>query len=162
MDTAVARTEGLTQNARTLQRQALGEDDPALARALRQARSKDVVNVGPDPRGGDHPSYADTWHQMTFEKMPVRTQRLDVEKIKAEALPGRRFTGQSPRRGWLYVDTWYVIGPWENHGKIDWSNIHAPEFEIDLAKTYPGGKGGRELRWQFTQNPTIRCDTPDE
>lgn len=171
MDQAVAQTEHLTQNARTMQRQALDEDDPALARALQQARaaaqgqaarSRARVHIGPDPRGDDSSSYSDTWHEMTFEKTPVRTQRLDVERIKAEALPGRRFTNDSPRRGWLYVDTWYVIGPWENHGEIDWRQVHPPEFEVDLAKSYPGGKDGRQLHWQFTQHPTIRCDVPDE
>lgn len=172
MDTAVAQTEGLTQQARTMQRQALGLDDPNLVAALQEARAAALrqqaqgrapVSIGRDPTGRRDPgAYSDTYHQMTFDGRPAREKPLDVKRIKAEALPGRRFTEESTRRGWLYIDTWYVIGPWENHGKIDYSNVHSPEFEVDLAKAYASGKASRKLRWQFTQHPTIRCDVPDE
>ncbi|MDB4438597.1 hypothetical protein N9195_03315, partial [bacterium] len=169
MDRVVAQTESLAQNARTLERQALGDGDAALVRALANAQSAgagqgigSTMNVGIDPRGRRHRDSSNSWHQMTFEDVHIPSGRIDLKKIKAEALPGRRFTDESLRRGWLYVDTWYVIGPWENFGKINWSNVHAPELEIDLAKSYPDGKGGRELRWQFTQHPAIRCDVPDE
>ena len=87
---------------------------------------------------------------------------LDTEKIRAEAMPGRRFTDESERAGWLYIDTWYVIGPWENHGRIDWDVLHPPEWEVDLARTYTDGKEGRELSWQFTQSNVMRCTPPDE
>lgn len=169
MDKAVLETESLAQNARTLQRQVLGEGDSALAQALKQGRASGSaqgdgisshLNIGVDPRRRRKGS--NTWHQMTFEDIHIPTGRLQIDKIKAEALPGRRFTGESTRRGWFYVDTWYVIGPWENFGKVNWSNVHPPELEIDLASAYSDGKGGRELRWQFTQHPAIRCDVPDE
>jgi hypothetical protein len=93
---------------------------------------------------------------------------LDTARITAQALPGRKFNSRSARRGWLYLDTWYVIGPWENNGRIDYETIHPPEFEIDFSKTYPGGKskdrGGvpRELRWQFTQSSSVKVIPPDE
>ena len=171
MDKTVAQTESLTQNARTLERQALGEGDSGLAQALANAQSQGTgqgnsvgspMNVGVDPRRRKDRKPSNTWHQMTFEDVHIPTGRIDLKKVKAEALPGRRFTDESLRRGWLYVDTWYIIGPWENFGKINWGNVHAPELEIDLAKSYRDGKGGRELRWQFTQHPAIRCDVPDE
>lgn len=171
MDKTVAQTESLTQNARTLERQALGEGDSGVAQALANAQSQGTgqgnsvgspMNVGVDPRRKKDRKPSNTWHRMTFEDVQIPTGRIDLKKVKAEALPGRRFTDESLRRGWLYVDTWYIIGPWENFGKINWGNVHAPELEIDLAKSYRDGKGGRELRWQFTQHPAIRCDVPDE
>jgi len=172
MDSAVAQTEGLAQKSRTMQRQALGQADPGLARAMKKARAaaqrqkagarSRAEGNGDKRRTAQDKKHTNPKHQMTFDATPVRAKRLEVDKIKAKALPGRRFTEESSRRGWLYVDTWYVIGPWENNGKVDWSDIHAPEFEVDLAKIYSGGKGNRKLRWQFTQNPTIRCDPPDE
>ena len=93
--------------------------------------------------------------------------RIDTKKIQAEALPGRRFTKNNSRSGWLYLDTWYVIGPWENKGKIDYSVIHPPEFEIDLSKTYLDGKkdaseNPRELSWDFTQGSNMKIIPPEE
>ena len=167
MDATVAQTEGLAQQSRTIQRQIFGQDDKGLVAALQAARNGGQQRSGNGGRNhGDpannHNRPLEINHAMTYEKSPVRTKRLDSGRIKAEALPGRRFTDESARRGWLYVDTWYAIGPWENHGKVDWSNVHQPEFEIDLARSYADGKDGRELRWQFTQNQAIRCVVPAE
>jgi len=87
---------------------------------------------------------------------------LNAEKIKSQALPGRKINSKSKRRGWIYIDTWYIIGPWENHGKINWELKYQPEFNVDLSKTYNGGKNGKKLTWKFFQSDTIRCTPPDD
>lgn len=92
---------------------------------------------------------------------------LNTKKIQAEAMAGRRFTSNSGRSGWLYVDTWYVIGPWENYGKIDYNVAHAPEFEFDLGKIYSDGKKdkhgqNREVKWEFTQSSDLKVIPPQE
>lgn len=100
----------------------------------------------------------------------VRTSKvsLDTALIAAQSLPGRKFRNRSARKGWLYLDTWYVIGPWENGGIIDYEKIHPPEYEVDFSKSYADGKskdrGGvsRELRWQFTQASSVKVIPPDE
>ena len=43
--------------------------------------------------------------------------RLNQEMVKAQALPGRRFSKSADRKGWLYINTWYMIGPWEVLGE---------------------------------------------
>ncbi|GEM_PF-5642728 len=95
--------------------------------------------------------------------------RVPLEDIKARALPGRRFHQQSQRRGWLFIDTWYVIGPWENHGKLDYTHKHPPEIHVDLDREYVDGKvknrasGERyPLRWQFIQSDIMRITPPQE
>ena len=40
--------------------------------------------------------------------------KLSKEMVKAQALPGRRFSKDAERKGWLYINTWYMIGPWES------------------------------------------------
>ena len=57
---------------------------------------------------------------------------------RAEAVAGLR-------RGWLYVNTWYMIGPWESYGRNDFSITHPPEQGIDLA-----------LSWFYTDSVTDR------
>ena len=93
--------------------------------------------------------------------------KVDTKKVEAQALPGRKFGKKSSRAGWLYLDTWYVIGPWENKGKIDYTVTHPPEFEIDLGKIYRDGKNdkaghARELKWLFTQSSSIKIVPPEE
>ncbi|WP_193211077.1 hypothetical protein [Luteolibacter marinus] len=97
-----------------------------------------------------------------------KTISLDQGAIMAKALPGRRFTEKSLRSGWLYLDTWYVIGPWENRGSIDFDVKHPPEEEIDFDAVYRDGKFSdrpdhpqKDLRWQFYQSDSVRCQPPE-
>jgi hypothetical protein len=85
----------------------------------------------------------------------ARDALLDEQRVIAQALPGRSISRSSPRTGWLYLDTWYLIGPWENHGRIDFEKLHPPETFIDLDATHTG-KHGLPLRWTFHQSGTIR------
>ena len=58
--------------------------------------------------------------------------KLSKEMVKAQALPGRRFSKDAERKGWLYINTWYMIGPWESFGREDFSIVHPPEVSIDF------------------------------
>jgi len=86
---------------------------------------------------------------------------LSEAKVLKEALPGRTFSRSSPRTGWLYLDTWYVIGPWENRARIGFADSQPPETLVDLDATYTG-KDGRTLSWQFFQSDNIRVKPPLE
>ena len=97
----------------------------------------------------------------------MKTLRLDEGKIIKAAMPGRRFTESSLRKGWLYLDTWYVIGPWENDSKVDYTVKHPPEFEIDFDAKYHDGKFADKpghpyetLKWEFYQSDQVRCQPP--
>ena len=86
---------------------------------------------------------------------------LSEAKVIKEALPGRKFSRTSPRTGWLYLDTWYVIGPWENNSRVGFEQPWPPESLVDLDATYEGKKG-RKLAWQFHQSDNIRIKPPAE
>ncbi len=92
---------------------------------------------------------------------------LSEGKIIKNAMPGRRFTDASTRKGWLYLDTWYVIGPWENNSVVDYTIKHPPEYGIDFDATYYDGKFAKkeghplqELQWEFYQSDQVRCQPP--
>jgi hypothetical protein len=100
---------------------------------------------------------------------------LTEEMVVARALPGRRFTDDSARQGWLYIDTWYVIGPWDL--KEYGSKPLPPETEIDLDAVYTNGKKGTvrrarttrerfnldgKLSWQFHQSDKLFVRPPNE
>jgi hypothetical protein len=97
----------------------------------------------------------------------IASLRLDERAIMPKALPGRRFTKNSPRKGWLYLDTWYVVGPWENNSKVDFELSHPPEDGIDFDAVYHDGKFAdtlnhpdQTLKWEFYQSDSVRCQPP--
>lgn len=108
-------------------------------------------------------------------------QRLDPEMVKAQALPGRRFSHNAQRKGWLYINTWYMIGPWENYGREDFSIVHPPEVAVDFDAVYTDGQKGEglmetdahpirqegqkvwldgTLRWKFMQSESMHNVVP--
>ncbi len=97
----------------------------------------------------------------------MKALQLDEGKIISAAMPGRRFTEASMRKGWLYLDTWYVIGPWENNSRVDYTVKHPPEFGIDFDAKYYDGKFADKpghpyevLKWEFYQSDQVRCPPP--
>ncbi len=87
--------------------------------------------------------------------------------VQAQALPGRMLTAKSLRAGWLYIDTWYVIGPWENNEDLYFTKKHPPEDVIDFDAKYFDGKFANTpghpdqvLSWQFYQSDQIRNEPP--
>ncbi len=98
---------------------------------------------------------------------PRRTVRLGKRNVVANALPGRMLTDDSDRGGFLYLDTWYMIGPWSNWARADFSVVHPPEQRVDLDATYHDGKFANRpdhpdhvLRWEFVQSDRIAIQPP--
>jgi len=112
---------------------------------------------------------------------------LTPDLVLAQALPGRRIAANSTRKGWLYINTWYMIGPWDmrkdhaiNPGKF--AIPHPPEFAIDFDAVYYDGVQGRDavietdfdpqsvngrpvkldgvLRWKFMQSESLHNKMP--
>lgn len=107
--------------------------------------------------------------------------RLNREMVKAQSLPGRRFSKSAARKGWLYINTWYMIGPWENYGRDDFAIVHPPEISIDFDAVYTDGQVGTgkeetdsdpikmigeevqldgTLRWRFMQSESMHNVVP--
>ena len=64
---------------------------------------------------------------------------------------------------WLFVDTWYTIGPFDNPQRRNIHRKFPPETVIDLDATYVG-KGGKEIHWQWVQchDPMVTPADPAE
>ncbi len=93
--------------------------------------------------------------------------------IIAESVPGRRVTKDAARHGFVFIDSWYVIGPWD--GKYDGSRFthiadrvkREPETRIDLDAEYDGKldpvtQKPIRLRWRYVQTDTTCIRTPDK
>jgi hypothetical protein len=86
-----------------------------------------------------------------------RAPEVASEAILQKAIPGRRVTAKGQGAEWMFVNSWYTIGPFSNEGRANLHRRFAPESVVDLDATYVG-KDNRPVRWQFAQNaaPMLR------
>ena len=80
-------------------------------------------------------------------------QPPDLKDI-SKGQPARKFVS-SPRDqpitgGWVFIDSWYTIGPFDNPGRVNIHRQFPPQTVIDLDAVYQG-KRGQPIRWQHTQ-----------
>ena len=83
--------------------------------------------------------------ELTPEMVTVGTRKLDAAGQPAE---------------WVYIDTWYTIGPFPNPKRINIDREFPPDSLVDLDATYVG-KGGRTIRWQFVQSDQPQVVPPN-
>ena len=76
-------------------------------------------------------------------------------------LPGRLIASDGRPASWMYVDSWYVIGPWPNPGRVNIDKKYPPETVVDLDAAYAGADG-RPLRWRYVKSPEAMLVPPDE
>lgn len=66
---------------------------------------------------------------------------------------GRKIASYGKAVNWFYVDSWYMIGPFDNPRRRYIEEPFPPESIIDLDAEYTG-KSGRIVQWQFLSSPT--------
>ncbi|MGB8353934.1 MAG: hypothetical protein WCD79_08625 [Chthoniobacteraceae bacterium] len=69
--------------------------------------------------------------------------------------------GEGTHADWLYVDSWYVIGPFPNPGRRNINTRYPPETIVDLDAIYPG-KNDQPIRWHFMQWGTPQLRMPHD
>ena len=96
------------------------------------------------PAGADPARFHDAG---TLAKLDVKMPELVGGNII-------RFTESGAKDGipakWMYVQDWYVIGPFPNPDRVNLRRKFPPESVVDLDATYVG-KDGRTIRWEFMQ-----------
>lgn len=66
-------------------------------------------------------------------------------------IAGRKLMDTGRQAEWMYIDTWYMIGPFPNPNRAYMDKKFPPESAIDLDATYVG-KDGMKLQWQWRQS----------
>ncbi len=64
------------------------------------------------------------------------------------ARPGRVVADNGRRQDWMYVDKWYVMGPFENRFRSNLDASFLPETVVDLDNVTLG-KDDREIGWKY-------------
>ncbi|MFW5858410.1 MAG: hypothetical protein ACOCYP_00160 [Planctomycetota bacterium] len=65
-----------------------------------------------------------------------------------DARPGRVVADDGRRQDWMYVDKWYVMGPFENRFRSNLDASFLPETVVDLDNVTLG-KDDREIGWKY-------------
>ena len=60
----------------------------------------------------------------------------------------------------VYLDSWYVIGPFAADGRVPIDTVHPPEEDVDLDGVYTG-LDGRTLGWQYASRGFYPFIPPD-
>lgn len=97
----------------------------------------------------DQPSGYDGDHR-TYQTLRA-TEELQPGSYTLGA--GRSFGPGGVMADRVFIDSWYMIGPFQGDGARSQDTAYPPEDEIDLDAAYQG-KDGRLLRWQYVQFPT--------
>ena len=64
-------------------------------------------------------------------------------------IAGRKFVSEGGRgAGWFHVNQWYILGPYDNRGRMNIQRVYPPESSIDLDAHYIGRKESR-LSWAY-------------
>ncbi len=103
----------------------------------------------------DSGDYLDLTEQMKGRNLTIQPQEVAENQrppnIKAyfKNVPGRKVVkaGGTPTV-WFYVDTWYLLGPYDNKGRMNLQKVYPPESIIDLDANYIG-KYNAPLSWIF-------------
>ena len=133
-----------------------------LAELMRQA---DQLTASQVPEEAPEKSY-DMEEKLGKNKMvsvPAGSTGLKgiakLETGMAGLEPGNIFGSAGVPAIWGYINSWYVIGPFDNPNRANLTRKFAPESVVDLDATYIG-KGGKSIKWEFTQATATYQDNP--
>jgi hypothetical protein len=60
---------------------------------------------------------------------------------------------------WMFLDSWYFLGPFDNPNRSNVHKVFGPERGVDLDATYVG-KNNQTLKWEFRQSNNARIKPP--
>ena len=93
--------------------------------------------------GGAMSDYADATGRPLNNIVAASTASLPV-------WPGRRIAAQGQSPAWVFIDSWYILGPFDNTRRANITRLFQPDTVIDLNATYTG-KNGIPIKWEFYQ-----------
>ncbi len=141
---------------------------------LRSLMDQSYLNssAGGTVSGTGHDRISDVYDSGSFLEKESHTDNSKSFKFNwntaiAQALPGRSFDMNSSRKGWIFIDTWYMIGPWALPTGREFEVPFPPETMVDLDATYEGRQHPATykpmiLKWNFVQSGSLRIRPPDD
>jgi hypothetical protein len=82
---------------------------------------------------------------------PGATMLSNAVARQLAASPGRSIAANGSSPDWVFVDSWYILGPFDNRGRANIDRQFPPETVVDLNAVYPG-KNAVPIHWEFYQS----------
>lgn len=143
---AHAEMSSMVQSARSLGQQM---NDPD---GMEQTVAKGAAGWF-DVKYGEEQSRAGNFSRTKEDGQPV-PPKYSNQHLEQQSYPGRKIFSGQQRRGWMYIDSWHTLGPFDNRNRQARHKQFGPENQIDLDAVY-SGKGEVPLRWEFVQNSQL-------
>jgi hypothetical protein len=90
---------------------------------------------------------------------PGKTELANAAAQPLRVGPGRTIAASGPSAEWIFIDSWYILGPFDNTDRANIDRKFPPETVVDLNAVYPG-KNDIPIRWEFYQSPTADVVPP--
>jgi hypothetical protein len=95
---------------------------------------------------------------------------LGIDLSKSMPLPGRKLLKEGRKKEWMFINTWYVIGPFPNPNRVNLAKQFPPETSIDPRLGFVGidldasyiGAGRKPVRWEFLATDRRVCFVPHQ
>lgn len=87
------------------------------------------------------------------------TRSHEAKEGTIKALPGRKLVEKGTGGEWMYIDTWYIIGPFENPNRASLNKAFLPESLVDLDAEYTG-KNDQKITWKYWRVNKPRINPP--
>jgi len=120
---------------------------------------------GEDPYGNKIRPGQDVDFQRTLADGAMQVPVINEKDVKA--VPGRKIMSSARSAAtassaeWMFVDSWYVAGPFANPGRSNRDKRFPPEERVNLDDSYVG-KNGQRISWQFIQSTKPMITPPQE
>lgn len=154
-----AQRQLLMRGAATQQQN--GQNISDMSQIMRAAAMRQGTGVEGEGDDSDMTRYNVGQYPLFPSDYAVPSEQIELiprHVVTANAVPARRIVigeSQTNRRGIIYVDSWYMIGPFENDGIINFDRTFPPSIEFDLDAEYQG-KFDLPVRWNFVQTDEIK------
>ena len=149
-DQVLHRESALAKALAAAAHEVSGGKDSDLTGLMRQAGGRRAKNADAKSRGSEgsggkkDPRFMNAGQRQSGPPTPESIRRIYGAK------PARVFGAGGGKAEWVYIDTWYTLGPFPNPKRVNIHRKFPPESGVDLGARYPGGKHGT-LKWKFVQ-----------
>lgn len=177
VQTALRESESIVTATRNMLDQAYaarnrGEHGANVTLEARSRRMAEIAKASHEEMGGQ---VADLSHLMQQAAAPANPGEPDKSDIPARPIrnpqrppairdvdvsrAARTITASASSAKWVYVDSWYTVGPFANPGRANIHRSFAPESTINLDAVYEGMFGPE--RWRFVQSARPMVQPPN-
>jgi len=83
----------------------------------------------------------------------------DILKHRPFAFPGLSVPATNTTLQWMYLDEWYIVGPFPNANRSNIDTVFPPEHGVDLGAKYIG-MNGNPIGWRYVHSNVLPVRQP--